>query len=230
MIVVTRRGFTLIELLVVIAIIAILAAILFPVFAKAREKARQTSCLSNVKQLALGCLMYSQDYDNILPGPRLGADCNNHSGVMWGAGVFPYVKNTQLYYCPSRDNCGGWGGPWNQCGNSNAAGRAVVQGTTYGINCPGLGSGMGKKEASIIKPAELFLLGESYNGCGFWRPFRQNPNGSCVGAYIEVHNGGINVAYCDGHAKWLNSNAAHARTQSHMTSSLPWANVEVTVP
>ena len=63
----SRRGFTLIELLVVIAIIAILAAILFPVFAKAREKARQTSCLSNVKQLGLGLMMYAQDYDEKLP-------------------------------------------------------------------------------------------------------------------------------------------------------------------
>jgi prepilin-type N-terminal cleavage/methylation domain-containing protein len=75
-----RRGFTLIELLVVIAIIAILAAILFPVFARAREKARQTSCLSNVKQLSLGMLMYTQDYDERLPR----CDCNSyHQGTCW---------------------------------------------------------------------------------------------------------------------------------------------------
>ena len=72
-----RRGFTLIELLVVIAIIAILAAILFPVFARAREKARQTSCLSNVKELALALLMYSQDYDETIPQRRVaGSACN----------------------------------------------------------------------------------------------------------------------------------------------------------
>ena len=70
----SRRGFTLIELLVVIAIIAILAAILFPVFAKAREKARQTSCLSNLKQLGLSFLMYAQDYDELLPSYRLGKE------------------------------------------------------------------------------------------------------------------------------------------------------------
>lgn len=74
-----EKGFTLIELLVVIAIIAILAAILFPVFARAREKARQTSCLSNLKQLALGVLMYTQDYDEILPTADCqGWDCSVH--------------------------------------------------------------------------------------------------------------------------------------------------------
>jgi prepilin-type N-terminal cleavage/methylation domain-containing protein/prepilin-type processing-associated H-X9-DG protein len=226
-IIVTRRGFTLIELLVVIAIIAILAAILFPVFAKAREKARTTSCLSNLKQLGLGCLMYSQDFDNVLPGPRMGASCNEHEGVMWGSAVFPYVKNTQLFICPSRDlgSC-----PMNFCGNSNASARAVLRASTYAINCPGMGSAHGKKESIIFKPSEMFLLGESLRGCGFWRPFDQQPLGSCAAGKIEVHNGGINVAYCDGHAKWLNSSVAHARTQAHMASSLPWANVEVTLP
>ena len=95
-----RRGFTLIELLVVIAIIAILAAILFPVFARAREKARQASCLSNLKQLGLATAMYVQDYDE-----RFGRHChccpepNNHPCKL--AAIYPYVKNTQLYACPS---------------------------------------------------------------------------------------------------------------------------------
>ncbi len=93
-----RRGFTLIELLVVIAIIAILAAILFPVFARAREKARQTSCLSNVKQLSLGVLMYTQDYDERLPY----CDCNAYSsGTNWAISTQPYVKNAQIFVCPS---------------------------------------------------------------------------------------------------------------------------------
>ena len=82
-----RRGFTLIELLVVIAIIAILAAILFPVFAKAREKARQASCQSNLKQLALACLMYAQDYDEHFTGwlvrVRAAAGCGNADSTAW---------------------------------------------------------------------------------------------------------------------------------------------------
>src|SRR6056297_3095 len=87
-------GFTLIELLVVIAIIAILAAILFPVFARAREKARQTSCLSNVKQLGLGVMMYAADYDERLPARSIG-------GVGWYGLLQPYIKNWQVIICPS---------------------------------------------------------------------------------------------------------------------------------
>ncbi len=121
-------GFTLIELLVVIAIIAILAAILFPVFAQARDKARQTACLSNQKQLGLGIMMYTQDYDEVLPGNAYelpnnptygdsGQAFNTDIGFLdpdptkvnrnWGAGIRPYIKNTGLsvgstvYLCPN---------------------------------------------------------------------------------------------------------------------------------
>src|ERR687889_622589 len=92
-----NRGFTLIELLVVIAIIAILAAILFPVFAQAREKARQTACLSNIKQLGMGIQMYAQDYDEIIPVVCV----NNQNRGPWMVQIYPYVKNTQAYNCPS---------------------------------------------------------------------------------------------------------------------------------
>jgi prepilin-type N-terminal cleavage/methylation domain-containing protein/prepilin-type processing-associated H-X9-DG protein len=120
-----RRGFTLIELLVVIAIIAILAAILFPVFAQAREKARQTSCLSNARQLGIGFMMYTQDYDESLPNAVKGVSGNGQVLGAWmvfgtfvsytpGSGttaitdfypelgsVYPYIKNKQVYVCPS---------------------------------------------------------------------------------------------------------------------------------
>ena len=101
-----RSGFTLIELLVVIAIIAILAAILFPVFAKAREKARQTSCLSNVKQICLGIHMYAQDYDEKLPAVLFNWGAGTCSGTMtrsgsqypWRSAIYPYIKNEQIWF------------------------------------------------------------------------------------------------------------------------------------
>src|SRR5262245_43129718 len=96
-----KQGFTLIELLVVIAIIAILAAILFPVFAQARESARTISCLSNKKQLTLAHLMYAQDFDETVCPTAI-----TNAGPYWPLMVLPYIKNTGVYGCPSTSN------PW----------------------------------------------------------------------------------------------------------------------
>ncbi len=112
-------GFTLIELLVVIAIIAVLAAILFPVFSQAREKARQTSCLSNAKQLALGVLMYAQDFDEMLPPTQ------NDNFVLWPDLVNSYVKNNQIRICPSD-----LGKPTITAPGSNS----LLPANTYGLN------------------------------------------------------------------------------------------------
>lgn len=96
----SRRGFTLIELLVVIAIIAILAAILFPVFARARDAARKTTCTSNLKQIGTAILMYAQDYDECLVPVQTGA-CTQPDSFGWGDLIQPYARNTGLLQCPS---------------------------------------------------------------------------------------------------------------------------------
>lgn len=138
----SRRGFTLIELLVVIAIIAILAAILFPVFAQARESARKTSSLSNVKQIGLGAMMYVQDYDEMYPcnswdTPAIGT-ADNDSGranyltaVQWPWRIMPYIKNKQIFVCPSDPARGknGWRGYESGIGESGCD-------TAWGIPTP----------------------------------------------------------------------------------------------
>ena len=177
-----RRGFTLIELLVVIAIIAILAAILFPVFARAREKARQTSCLSNVKQIVLGVTMYLQDYDDTMLHNRYYYPAQ----VSWYDVVQPYIKNDQILKCPSQPN-------------------TVV---TYGWNYRYLGfpgrdgtqTNAAQMLSEVTEPASTGCFFETKNVRISYPPslpdYARDYNAS------EIHNGGSNVAYLDGHAKW----------------------------
>ena len=176
----TARGFTLIELLVVIAIIAILAAILFPVFAQAREKARSTACLSNVKQLTLGFIMYSQDYDEQFPewrwDQRYSAG-NNNASSLWLNAIYPYVKNTQIYKCPSDGRSRGdqvdvWTS-WFTNGTTYNGIKAVgdLNPVFWGTaSAPGLPITYAANEpltysrsslAAMEKPAETFLIGDS---------------------------------------------------------------------
>nr|AUN36255.1 hypothetical protein [uncultured bacterium] len=117
-----RKAFTLIELLVVIAIIAILAAILFPAFARARENARRTSCMSNMKQMGLGVMQYTQDYDEKYPQAYYYPDDNSSAGgyAHWSGTIFPYVRSNQLFVCPS-DALGGMA-PTNFIGDNGGAG------------------------------------------------------------------------------------------------------------
>jgi len=138
-----RKGFTLIELLVVIAIIAILAAILFPVFAQARAAARKTSCLSNVKQLGLGMLMYAGDYDERFPSWNWGFFCNGgnagaprDSRAFWTMAIYPYVKNTGLYRDPNDGKT--WNDMWAKgCSDDNGLNSLFGPYRSNGTICEG---------------------------------------------------------------------------------------------
>ena len=216
-----KHGFTLIELLVVIAIIAILAAILFPVFAKAREKARQTSCLSNLKQLSLAMLMYTQDYDETWPmsyyfdagyANEYGWDfhLNYNTGATELGLIGPYTKNGQIQACPSAPGLAGSGRPYTGYGyNTTYIGGAAGEG-------PGGSTRLSASLASIQKPSETILLADSAvwsawitppgtEGNNYLRspgdPFRAAWG---IGPNVHfLHNGTANVAFCDGHAKAL---------------------------
>jgi prepilin-type N-terminal cleavage/methylation domain-containing protein/prepilin-type processing-associated H-X9-DG protein len=185
-----KRGFTLIELLVVIAIIAILAAILFPVFAKAREKARQTSCLSNLKQLALGILMYSQDYDELYPGSYWNGPPPppwNGFWDYWCYQIMPYVKNNQVFVCPSYSAAtqpeSSYGMQWWYRGASQAA----VSNLPYGVS------------GTVMLSETTWCI---LDFGGTFESYHLGANGRLR----DDHNGGMNVAYADGHAKWARIN------------------------
>jgi prepilin-type N-terminal cleavage/methylation domain-containing protein/prepilin-type processing-associated H-X9-DG protein len=224
----SRRGFTLIELLVVIAIIAILAAILFPVFAQARDKARQATCLSNIKQLSLAVGMYAQDYDETLisrPTGSLGA-CNwqyicenprTRSYLNWWDIVIPYTKNNQIYDCPAAAASTSalirnWGIRNIAIGYNLSANGGLVKSTLVNGWNPGV------TLAEVTRPADTILLGEAGHN---WNPaatasvFNSRDNSSPSIAWsprIESgsewgpeprHGEGANMGFVDGHAKWM---------------------------
>lgn len=199
------RGFTLIELLVVIAIIAILAAILFPVFARAREKARQASCASNEKQIGLGLLMYAQDYDERFMNVRQGPGG-------WNALIQPYVKNWQVFVCPSFSQYVRTCGPVTGHGNSANSGppwNGVYEGG-YMLcgweRCCWPGPKLGEFQV----PAQIYLVVEGNCMGAYWGAFVTD--GAPWHHHDYRHNEGLNVCFVDGHVKWTKKTEARYDT------------------
>ncbi|MFQ6132781.1 MAG: DUF1559 domain-containing protein [Armatimonadota bacterium] len=217
-----ERGFTLIELLVVIAIIAILAAILFPVFAKAREKARAASCLSNMKQIAMAAMMYLTDNNSQFPN-RYHNPPGPNNQWSWKCGFNPYVRNPDLWNCPSLPPPGArlWDG---RCPDRRPQGgwyRSTIDynqihqlGGTGGPEPP-----LGREQTMIRAPAETILLADDNNNDPGTRApvggYRGNqPLGQNAGRQAAILNDSVtnpwarhlgrgNYAFCDGHAKSL---------------------------
>ncbi len=210
-----KRGFTLIELLVVIAIIALLAAILFPVFSRARENARKSSCANNVKQIMVGVTQYVQDYDECFP-------LRDATGIgNWPVIIMPYVKSVQLFQCPSDSNKANMASSPNNFHTSYIANSAAATpATAYGL--------FGRLEsisvADVVKPSQTVCITDSgYAGVASPAPYIDRnvptstayllvpPNTSGItwattttGAYAgpaDRHLETVNVGYADGHVK-----------------------------
>ena len=224
-----------IELLVVIAIIAILAAILFPVFARARENARRSSCTSNLKQIGLGVLQYTQDYDEKLPRAWYGGGPgdSNATDYKWMDAIRPYVKSTQLFTCPSTPSGLGNGatGQYIPYDAPNNAGYGRNNWGSYAmnsvywdspLNTQGPGNG-GMSLSNSNAPATTVWVADgngSYQVA--WRnvaenqPIRQagsfkwlgyDLNNLQEGAFIERHLETSNLLYTDGHVKSIKLDA-----------------------
>lgn len=204
------RGFTLIELLVVIAIIAILAAILFPVFARARENARRTACQSNLKQIGLGIMQYTQDYDEKLPLRRYDGPMSQVV-FSWRRQTFPYTKSAQVFSCPS-NTTNTMLNDDSVSANMKAAGLPAGSPQfrrSYALNATNVNVGgtspseqtTAQSLAAIAATSQTVLVSESKNCCAEIRfhdtpAFFSNPN-----AVFTGHLQTANFLFADGHVK-----------------------------
>lgn len=195
-----NKGFTLIELLVVIAIIAILAAILFPVFARARENARRSSCQSNFKQIGLGVMQYTQDYDEKYPqyaatGANGLNDWNDPAAAQNPLrDIQPYLKSTQIYVCPSARTI------FNQT-------NLLINALIFGQTALGGSPAASAKSLSAVQAPALVAMFQEYNvslPALYARPFlgASGFEGLTDAANYSPHFDGSNLLFADGHVKW----------------------------
>ena len=220
-----KSAFTLIELLVVIAIISTLAAILFPVFARARESARRASCMSNLKQIGLGTMMYVQDYDEKYPMGLSWTSASDHTTLNWEQIIFPYVKSEQIFLCPSSSSstAGGNGNyganwlmmpymPWT---SDSTVSMAAIQApaSVYMLMDAGTillqpkpSSSSNTYTSSVTAPAAYawYLPGtkklvEASGGTSPAFGSAQEADYASEGRHFD----GSNMAFADGHVKWL---------------------------
>lgn len=238
-----KKGFTLIELLVVIAIIAILAAILFPVFARARENARRASCQSNLKQIALGIFQYTQDYDEMFPkvivnggagSPPAATTSDASNPYGWADALQPYLKSTQIFQCPSET-----GAPVAATsGNFNGQiDPSAVQYTDYWFNS----QISAQSQANIDSVALTVMNGDGTGDRSYYYYDGCNANGgttypTCdttiayaqgLGSAHGRHLDGGNIAFADGHVKWLKGNIVGSGTTINASNAIrnkAWAS------
>ena len=238
----TPQGFTLIELLVVIAIIALLAAILFPVFSRARENARKSSCLNNLKQIGIGLAQYTQDFDEALPpsGHRRGG---NPRQDPWHNVIMPYVKSTQLFACPSNSTKS------STITNSNAGTYAVTGGIPRSYVCNGgvsdttqwapsgrpmlevsvtVGNVTGGAALSVLSDPTLTILVNENSGTNGDPDYWNMANFLDNNMNFQNHLSTSNFLFCDGHVKSLRP--AATISSANMWSVQPKASTDFPVP
>ncbi len=198
-----KKAFTLIELLVVIAIIAILAAILFPVFARARENARRASCQSNLKQLGLGILQYVQDFDERYPANEgVMVSSTVVTGPNWGQKIFPYIKSTEVYRCPSNPATA------QMTYNSPLPAPPILAhyALHWRVGRPYNQFGIGLPLSHIEKPSQKIMLSEMGNvvNSGYAFPGWVGANGNRWATFgFAGHLNTANYLFLDGHVKAL---------------------------